>query len=91
MRSHGAWKALATRPVVLTDGCSPAPRALGDLLIELRKAGASAIAPPVCAECGKQLRTLQRKDQDWYCGVCGQETAEYSACGNVRRVGFRDR
>ncbi|MFJ8828370.1 hypothetical protein ACIREE_42570 [Streptomyces sp. NPDC102467] len=90
-KSRNLAKALAIRPAVLTDGRSPAPRAVGDLLIELRKAGASATSPPVCAECGKKLRTLQRKGQDWYCGVCGQETAECSACGNVRRVGFRDR
>ncbi|MFE5126375.1 hypothetical protein [Streptomyces sp. NPDC056669] len=90
-KSRSLAKALAMRPAVLTDGRSPAPRAIGDLLIELRKAGASAIAPPVCAECGKKLRTLQRKGQDWYCSVCGQETAECNVCGSVRRVGFRDR
>ncbi|MGW2184062.1 hypothetical protein ACWCXX_40110 [Streptomyces sp. NPDC001732] len=89
-KSRSLAKALAIRPALLTDGRSPAPRAIGDLLIELRKAGASAIAAPVCAECGKQLRTLQRKGQDWYCSVCTQETAECTACGNVRRVSFRD-
>ncbi|MFG3240002.1 site-specific integrase [Streptomyces sp. NPDC048157] len=90
-KSRQLAKALAIRPAVLTDGRSPAPRAVGDLLIELRKAGASAIAPPVCAECGKKLRTLQRRVQDWYCGVCVQETAECTVCGNIRRVSFRDR
>ncbi|SHN22872.1 hypothetical protein [Actinacidiphila paucisporea] len=90
-KSRQLAKALETRPAVLSDGRSPAPRAIGDLLIELRKAGASATVSPVCAECGKKLRTLQRKGRDWYCGVCGQETAECTACGNVRRVGFRDR
>ncbi|WP_220377984.1 hypothetical protein [Streptomyces inhibens] len=90
-KSRRLAEALAMRPAVLTDGRSPAPRAIGDLLIELRKAGASAIAPPVCAECGKKLRTLQRQGQDWYCSVCGQETTECTACGNIRRVGFRDR
>ncbi|MEW2121203.1 site-specific integrase [Streptomyces sp. NPDC005474] len=90
-KSRSLAKALAIRPAVLTDGRSPAPRAIGDLLIELRKAGASAIASPLCADCGKTLRTLQRKGQDWYCSVCGQETSECTACGNVRRVGFRDR
>ncbi|MFJ2258600.1 hypothetical protein ACIOKD_09635 [Streptomyces sp. NPDC087844] len=89
-KSRRLADALAMRPAVLTDGRSPAPRAIGDLLIELRKAGASAIAPPACAECGKTLRTLQRQGQDWYCSVCGQETAECTACGTVRRVGFRD-
>ncbi|WP_433258599.1 hypothetical protein ACQPYK_24040 [Streptosporangium sp. CA-135522] len=64
-------QALLERPGVLTDGRSPAPRAIAELLIALRKAGAAAISLPVCAECGKQLRTLQRREQDWYCGVCG--------------------
>ncbi|MFF5030416.1 site-specific integrase, partial [Streptomyces collinus] len=90
-KSRQVAKALVMRSAVLTDGKSPAPRAIGDLLIELRKAGALAIAAPVCAECGKQLRTIQRKGQDWYCSVCGQETVECTTCGNVRRISFRDR
>ncbi|MEV8598771.1 site-specific integrase [Streptomyces griseoviridis] len=90
-KSRRLAAALAMRPSVLIDGRSPAPRAIGDLLIELRKAGASEISPPVCVECGKKLRTLQRQGQDWYCSVCGQETAECVACGTVRRVAFRDR
>ncbi|MEU2133562.1 site-specific integrase [Streptomyces sp. NPDC018352] len=89
-KSRRPAKALAMRPAVLTDGRSPAPRAIGDLLIELRKAGASAVAAPVCVECGKKPRIFQRQGPDWYCSVCGQETAECTACGNVRRVGFRD-
>ena len=63
------------------DGRSPAPRAVGDLLIALRKAGATAISAPVCAECGKQLRTLQRRGQDWYCGVCGPVREPCGECG----------
>jgi len=62
---------LSARPAVLTDGRSPAPRVIGDLLIALRRAGATVISPPVCAGCGKSLRTMQRRGQDWYCGVCG--------------------
>jgi hypothetical protein len=61
---------LADRPAVLSDGRSPAPRAVGDLLIALRAAGA-AVSPPVCAACSKPMRTLQRRGQDWYCGACG--------------------
>src|SRR5680860_1801121 len=64
-------QALLEKPTLLADGCSPAPRVVGDLLIALRIAGAVNISPPVCAECGKRLRTLQRRGQDWYCGVCG--------------------
>ncbi|MCX4670589.1 hypothetical protein OG453_28515 [Streptomyces sp. NBC_01381] len=44
-KSRQLAKALAIRPAVLTDGRSPAAQAIGDLLIGLRKAGASAIAP----------------------------------------------
>ena len=29
------------------------------------------ISPPACAGCGKDLATMQRRGQDWYCGVCG--------------------
>jgi len=64
-------QALAGRPGILTDGRSPAPRVAGDLLIALRNAGATLISPPACAGCGKHLRTLQRRGQDWYCAVCG--------------------
>ncbi|MGH3224256.1 MAG: hypothetical protein ACRDPY_37170 [Streptosporangiaceae bacterium] len=83
--------ALAERPAVLTDGRSPAPRVIGDLLIALRKAGATVISPPVCAKCGKDLATLQRRGQDWYCGVCGPRRERCAACGSTRPVTFRDR
>jgi len=42
--------ALAARPAVLTDGRSPAPRVIGDLLIALRAAGVTVISPPACAD-----------------------------------------
>jgi hypothetical protein len=70
-KSRRLASVLADRPEVLADGQSPAPRAVGDLLIALRKAGASTVSPPCCAECGKQLRTLQHRGQDWYCNVSG--------------------
>ena len=84
-------QALVARPAVLADGRSPAPRVIGDLLIALRKAGAAVISPPACAECGKELRTMQRRGQDWYCGVCGPQRERCGACGNTRPVTFRDR
>jgi hypothetical protein len=84
-------KALAERPQVLTDGRSPAPRAVGDLLIVLAKAGATTISPPVCAGCGKRLRTLQRRGEDWYCGVCGPVRLPCANCGDAGRVHSRDR
>ena len=76
---------------MLTDGRSPAPRVVGNLLITLRKAGASTISAPVCAQCGKPLRTLQRRGQDWYCGTHGPEAESCAGCGNVRPVAMRDR
>ena len=84
-KSRRLAAALAERPEVLADGRSPAPRAVGDLLLALRRAGAQALSPPCCAQCGKQLRTFQRRGQDWYCSVCGQHTGACAACGNTRR------
>jgi hypothetical protein len=84
--------ALEERPGVLADGRSPAPRVAGDLLLALRRAGAQAVSPPCCAQCGKQLRTFQRRGQDWYCSACGRQRAEpCAACGNTRPVFTRDR
>src|ERR687887_2435923 len=54
-------QALLDKPSLLADGRSPAPRVVADLLIALRQAGAEQISPPVCATCGKPLRTLQRR------------------------------
>ena len=81
---------LADRPAVLSDGRSPAPRAVGDLLIALRAAGA-AVSPPVCAECSRPMRTLQRRGQDWYCGACGVRPLPCAACGQLRHISTRDR
>ena len=84
-------QALLDRPRVLDDGRSPAPRAVGDLLIALNKAGAARISAPVCAECGKHLRTLQRRGEDWYCGVCGPVREPCGECGRIRPIHRRDR
>jgi hypothetical protein len=90
-KSRRLAQALLDSPQVLADGRSPAPRAVADLLIALRKAGATRVSPPVCAECGKCLRTFQRRGEDWYCGVCGPVREPCAACGKLRRVGWRDR
>ncbi|MGH3390182.1 MAG: hypothetical protein ACRDOO_15040 [Actinomadura sp.] len=84
-------QALLERPAVLADGRSPAPRAVADLLVALRAAGASSVSPPICAGCGKELRTFQRRDQDWYCGVCGPRREACASCGNLRVIHLRDR
>lgn len=86
-------QALADRPAVLTDGRSPAPRVVGDLLIALRKAGATAVSPPVCAAagCGRPLRALRRRGQDWYCAGCTRAWEPCTACGKTRKVNTRGR
>jgi hypothetical protein len=83
--------ALARRPAVLSDGRSPAPRAVGDLLIALARAGAAEISPPACAQCCKALRTLQRRGDDWYCAPCARHDEPCAACGKTRAVSSRDR
>ena len=90
-RSRRLAAALAGRPGVLADGRSPAPRVVGDLLVALRQAGAQTVALPCCARCGRQLRTLQRSGQDWYCTTCGQHAEPCASCGKTRPVSSRDR
>jgi hypothetical protein len=84
-------QALTQRPAVLIDGKSPAPRVVGNLLIALVKAGATTVSAPLCAGCGKPLRTLQRRGEDWYCGVCGPIRQPCAGCGDNERVHSRDR
>jgi len=90
-KRRGLAQALHDRPTLLVDGRSPAPRGIGDLLIALRAAGATTISPPVCAECGKPLRTLQRRGRDWYCSVCGPQSRRCGCCGQERKVATVDR
>ncbi len=84
-------QALLDKPELLAQGRSPAPRGVGDLLIALHRAGSVNISPPVCAQCGKPLRAMQRRGQDWYCGVCGPRREPCAGCGKIRPVHSRDR
>ena len=84
-------QAVLDRPAILDDGRSPAPRAVGDLLIALNRAGATHISAPQCAECGKPLRTLARRGEHWYCHVCGPRRESCAGCGQPRPVSCRDR
>lgn len=83
--------ALTQRPEMLIDGRSPAPRVAGSLLIALRNAGAANVAAPVCADCGKPLRTMQRRGEHWYCSVCARRPRQCASCGQQRTVASLDR
>jgi hypothetical protein len=84
-------QSLAQRPAILTDGRSPAPRVAGDLLVALRKAGAGTVSAPACAGCGKQLRSFQRRGEDWFCSACGPKREPCAGCGKIRTIHQRDR
>lgn len=83
--------ALAGDPSVLTTGRSPAPRAVGALLLALRAAGATGISPPRCAGCGRDVTSMQRRGDDWYCSPCAGRAQPCAGCGNTRQVASRDR
>lgn len=82
---------LSARPGVLADGRSPAPRVIGDLMVELRKRGAAAISAPRCAGCDKAMRSFQRRGQRWYCSGCARVPLACAGCGSVRQVASIDR
>jgi hypothetical protein len=82
---------LATEPSVLHSGRSPAAKVVGDLLLALRAAGATGIAPPRCADCGREVTSMQRRADRWYCPPCFVRPQVCAACGNERQVAFRDR
>ncbi len=84
-------QALLDRPSVLIDGRSPAPRVVANLLLVLREAGAVGISAPICAACGKQLRTFHRRGEDWYCATCGPQPRPCASCGQDRIVATLDR
>lgn len=84
-------QALLDQPQVLADGRSPAPSAVADLLIALHRAGAVHVAQPVCAECGKHLRAIQRRGEHWYCSVCVRQPQRCSSCGQQQTITTRDR
>jgi hypothetical protein len=83
--------ALACGPTVLTTGRSPAPKVVGDLLLALRAAGAARISPPGCADCGREVTSMQRRGQHWYCCPCFLRPQQCASCGQQRQVSFRDR
>ena len=90
-KSRRLAAAISQDPSVLTTGRSPAPRVVGDLLLALRAAGASRIAAPCCATCGREVSSMLRRGVDWYCALCVVRRQICSACGQQRHVSSRDR
>jgi hypothetical protein len=78
---------------VLAHGRSPASRGVGELLIALRNAGATRVSPPRCVGCGKPLRTLQRRGEDWFCSPCAapQRRQRCAGCGAEKITATRVR
>ncbi|MGH3558848.1 MAG: hypothetical protein ACRDTK_15405 [Mycobacterium sp.] len=83
--------ALTENPSVLKTGRSPAPRALGDLLLALRAAGCARSVLPSCAGCDREITSMQRRGEHWYCSACFVRPQPCAACGHERQVAFRDR
>jgi hypothetical protein len=82
---------LAEDASVLTSGRSPAPKVVGDLLLALRVAGAARISPPWCTDCGREITSMQRRGDEWYCSPCFARPQPCASCGQERPVTFRDR
>ncbi|NDV10967.1 phage integrase family protein [Rhodococcus sp. IEGM 248] len=76
---------------MLLTGRSPASKAVGELLLALRGTGSARISPPWCADCGREVTSMQRRSGNWYCSPCFERPEPCSACGQLRPVGFRDR
>jgi hypothetical protein len=85
-------QALFDNPGVLLHGRSPAPRVIGDLLLALRRIGAQVVSPPICAGCGRILRSLQRRGEHWYCAPCDKPPHRACAsCGQTKAIVTVDR
>lgn len=83
--------ALDADPSVLTTGRSAAPRVVGDLLLALRAAGSETIASPRCAGCEREITSMQRRGEEWFCSSCFVRPQVCACCGEERHVTFRDR
>lgn len=89
-KSRRLAAALAQRVDVLVDGGSPAPLAIGELMVALRDAGAQRVSLPRCVDCGRASRYQRRRGQHWYCVDCIAPPETCVSCGNARRVHARD-
>jgi hypothetical protein len=80
--------ALQQNPDLLVHGRSPAPLAVGELMVALNAAGGVNVARPRCG--GPIANTMARRGQDWYCHTCGIRREPCAGCGKTRAVSMRD-
>ncbi|MEU9165810.1 site-specific integrase [Streptomyces sp. NPDC048424] len=84
-------RALAADPGLLTTGRPPAPRAVAELLVALRAAGAQAIAAPRCDRCDRPQNGLRRwASSSFRCTTCTARHGTCAGCGRHRRLPYRD-
>ncbi|MGM9383135.1 site-specific integrase [Streptomyces antibioticus] len=84
-------RALAADPALLTTGQPPAPKAVAELLVALRAAGARAIAAPHCDRCGRPQNGLRRwQSSSFRCATCTAARGTCAGCGRQRRLPYRD-
>jgi len=84
--------ALSGNSQVLTSGRPPAPRMVGQLLLELRKDGAAQIAAPRCGSCDKPVSyMLSSGGTGWECSTCQASPQVCAGCGRLRQMVTRDR
>ncbi|MER6942962.1 hypothetical protein ABT294_02950 [Nonomuraea sp. NPDC000554] len=82
---------LLTDPTLLTGGGPPVPWSVGQLLLGLRAAGATAVAAPCCGECGRTVSYLISRKGCVICSPCRDKPETCAKCGEERRVCTRDR
>jgi hypothetical protein len=83
-------RTLAQDPAVLTTGGPPVSWAVGQLLFGLRSAGATSIAAPRCAHCGRTVSYMISQG-NLVCSPCRDKPQTCANCGEQRRVSTRDR
>lgn len=75
-KSRRLAQSILTDPTLLTGGRPPIPWAVGQLLLGLRAAGATAIAAPCCGECGRTVSYLISRKGCVICSPCRDKTRD---------------
>jgi len=84
--------ALRADPSLLRTGRPPAPYCVARLLMALRESGARDVCLPRCGVCGRAVAYVgSRRGGQWGCSPCFDRPTTCAGCGEVRRVGSRDR